>query len=559
MGLSPTHIPLARPGMRLRAAWAIPWLLAVCLSALSTQGSVAQEDNLLVNGGFEDGTAAGWWPPSGGELAVSDVFVHSGSFAGLFVTDGASRNEVRQCLPIAPATDYDFTGYAARREGDPVSRLYLRIQWWDREDCSGVRKPIDSQTVILEEERWYKLAVSGRAPNSARSAHLTIVVEESPATVYLDDFVVSGPAAPIETPTPEPSASPSPTRTVSPHGTPAPTETAHQRTPVPAATPTASPDSLEPADDARSGGALRNGSFEEADSDGWPSSWSKYGGELLRTNAARFEGQFAAALRSETSSTKWIYQTVTVQGGKAYILSGYALKDDPAVAAAYLRLSWYASPDGSGQAIDSADSTEHLTDDSPEFRLLTTGAVVAPAEAASAKARLMLDPASEAPGSAYFDAVTFEETALPEPTLSPTAAPPLDDDGETFAPSRPAAGESTPAPASAPRNVPTPASSRTRPRSSPTAAGNSTPAVLGATLAPYAAATTVAPTSTRAPATVYRERKPGLSMRYGAAAREESGGGGLSALLLALAAGVPALIGAGIGVSYWRWRRARLR
>ena len=549
--------------MRRWIAWAIPWLLAVFLSALSTQGSAAQDDNLLINGGFEDGTA-GWWATTDSELTVDDAFVHSGSYSGMFKTaslvSGAAA-EASLCLSVTPSAEYEFRGFVARGEGEtfPVD---LRVSWHDQSDCMSEGLGGGWRSLTLGEPgNWYELAVSGSSPANARGARLHIAVEKTPATVYLDDFSVTGPAAPIETPTPEPSASPSPspTPTAGPHGTPAPTATAHQRTPVPAATPTASPDSPEPADDARSGGALRNGSFEEADSEGRPSSWSKYGGELLRTSAARFEGQFAAALRSETSSTKWIYQTVTVQGGKAYILSGYALKDDPAVAAAYLRLSWYASPDGSGQAIASADSTEHLTDDSPEFRLLTTGAVVAPAEAASAKARLMLDPAGEAPGSAYFDAVTFEETSLPEPTLSPTAAPLPDDDEETFAPSLPAAGESTPAPASGPRSVPTPAGSRTRPRSSPTAAGSSTPAVLGTTLAPSAAATTVAPTSTRAPATVYRERKSGLSMRYGAAARQESGGGGLSALLLALAAGVPALIGAGIGVSYWRWRRARLR
>jgi hypothetical protein len=535
----------------------------VCLSPLSIQGSSAQEDNLLINGGFEDGAVG--WRVLNGDLTVSDAFVRSGSHAGVFDTT-CVRAEAAYCVPVAASADYQFQGYAARREADLKANLRLRVRWRGEEDCGGDPKlwVIESPMAALdEEEHWYELAVSGRSPNTARSAYVTVEVQESEATVYLDDFAVSGPAAPTETPTPEPSASPSPspTRTAGPHGTPAPTATAHHRTPVPVSTPAVSPiaSSQQMTPVPAPSGALRNGSFEEADSDGWPSSWRKWGGKLFRTSAARFEGQFAAGFRSETSSTKWAYQTVTVQGGKAYILSGYALKDDPAVAAAYLRLSWYASPDGSGQAIDITDSTERLVDDSPEFRLLTTGAVVAPAEAASAKARLMLDPAGEAPGSAYFDVVTFEETALPEPNLSPTAAPPPDDDEETFAPSLPATGESTPAPASGPRSVPTSAGSRTRPRSSPTAAGNSTPAVLGATLAPSAAATTVAPTSTRAPATVYRERKSGLSMRYGAAARQESGGGGLSALLLALAAGVPALIGAGIGVSYYRWRRARLR
>jgi hypothetical protein len=554
--------------MRSWAAWAIPWLLAVCLSALSTQGSSAQEDNLLINGGFEEADSEQrppYWLAHGGELKTDNTLVRSGSYSGKFVADpGSRRGSVKQCVPVAPSSDYEFWGYAAT-EVDASVTVYLNISWHTTDNCSQeIGDPWGGGRTALDKgSQWYELAMSASSLSSARSALVTIVVEVSPATVYLDDFSVTGPAAPAETPTPEPSASPSPspTRTVGPHGTPAPTATAHQRTPVPAATPavssTASSQQMTPV--PAPSGALRNGSFEEADSEGRPSSWSKYGGELLRTSAARFEGQFAAALRSETSSTKWAYQTVTVQGGKAYILSGYSLKDDPAVAAAYLRLSWYASPDGSGQAIDSADSTEHLTDDSLEFRLLTTGAVVAPAEAASAKARLMLDPVDEAPAAVYFDAVTFEETALPEPTLSPTAAPPPDDDEETFTPSLPATGESTPTPASGPRSVPTSADSRTRPRSSPTAAGNSTPAVLGATLAPFAATTTVAPTSTRAPATVYRERKSNLSVRYGATARQESGGGGLSALLLALAAGVPALIGAGIGVSYWRWRRARLR
>lgn len=258
-----------------------------------------------------------------------------------------------------------------------------------------------------------------------------------------------------------------------------------------------------------------------------------------------------------------MYQTVTVQEGRAYVLSAYALKDDLAVASAYLRLSWYASPDGSGQAIHSADSTERLTDDSPKYRFLTTGAVVAPAEAASAKARLMLDPASEAPCAVYFDAVAFEETATPEPTLSPTATPRLVNDEQAPAPPSPTLADSAPAPTSEPRNVPPHAGSATTPRPSPTAAGgagNATPMALGAARMPVATATRpAAGTATRAPAAVYRQRKSDPLVGDGAAAREENVGGGLSPQLLALATAVPALAAAGAGVHYWRWRRARLR
>ena len=51
--------------MRRRMAWAIPWLLAAALPVLLIQGSTAQDDNLLVNGGFEEadtegGLCTGW-------------------------------------------------------------------------------------------------------------------------------------------------------------------------------------------------------------------------------------------------------------------------------------------------------------------------------------------------------------------------------------------------------------------------------------------------------------------------------------------------------------------
>jgi hypothetical protein len=527
--------------------WAMPWLLAAALPVLLAQESTAQDDNLLANGGFESGTEG--WLAIGGELTVDDALVHGGSSAGVFATDSTSRHEAGYCLPVEPSSDYEFQGYGARPQGDAVSILRLVVYWYGRSDCLGQKLwTIQSPIVPLDdEERWYELASGGRSPDAARSAYLTIEVQESGATVYLDDFVASGPPTPTQTPTPEPSASASPTRTAVPDLTPTPTAT-----PVPTE------------------GTLRNGDFEEADSEGRPSYWQKYGGELARTNAVRFEGQFAAALSSQTSSTKWIYQIVTVQGGKAYILSAYALKDDPAVAAAFLRLSWYATTDGSGQAIDSVDSTERLTCDSPEFRFLTTGAVVAPAAAASAKARLMLDPAGEAPGTVYFDAATFEETALPEPepTPSSTATPRSADGAQTRTPPSPTliAPVSTPTPEQ--HAEPTPADNATTPRPSPTGAvdgggTNRATATLGAARTPVASVTaataTAAAAAARAPTFVYRQRKPDPSVADAATADGEGVGGGLSTQLLALAAGVPALAGASVGVYYWRWRRARLR
>jgi hypothetical protein len=540
--------------MRLRVAWVTPWLLAVLLSALLAQESAAQDDNLLANGGFENGTEG--WLAIGGELTVDDALVHGGSSAGVFATDSTSRHEAGYCLPVAPSSDYEFQGYGARPKGDAVFTLRLIVYWYGRSDCLGQKLWIIQSSIVPldDQERWYELALSGRAPDAAGSAYLTIEVQESGASVYLDDFAVNGPPIPTETPTPEPSASASP-----------------KRTPVHNSTPTQTPTPV-PTD-----GTLRNGGFEEADPEGRPSYWQNYGGELARTNAVHLEGQFAAAFSSHTNSTKWAYQLMPVQGGKAYVLSGYALKDDPAVAAAFLRLSWYATTDGSGQAIDSVDSTERLTCDSPEFRFLTTEAVVAPAAAASAKARLMLDPTDEAPGTVYFDAVTFEETAPPEPepTPSSTATPRSADDAQTRTPPPPtltpsvstptlSVPVSTPTPEQRAESTPTGSAVTSQPSPTGAAAGGGAhraTAALGSARTPVASVTaaTATPAAAGAPAFVYRQRKSDQSVVDTATARGEGVGGGLSTQLLALATGVPVLAGAGAGVYYWRWRRARLR
>jgi hypothetical protein len=535
--------------MRLRMAWALPWLLAAALPVLLTQGSAAQEDNLLINGGFEHG-AEGWLAIAG-ELTVDSTFVHSGSSAGAFVADDTfSRHELSSCLSIAPSADYQFAGYVARREADLASKLHMDISWYGRSDCFGeeVHGGADEASVELAAPgTWYALEADAQSPPGSQGVRLRIVIEPSGAAVHLDDFAVYGPPAPIETPTPEPSGSP--TRTPVPDATPVLTAT-----PVPTATPVLAE------------GTLLNGDFEEADSEGRPSYWQKYGGGLARTNTIRFEGRFAAAFTSQTGSTKWAYQVVKVQGGKAYALSGYALKDDPAVAAAFFRVSWYASPDGSRRAIDSADSTTYLTDDLPEFRFLTTGAVVAPAEAVSAKVRVMLDPTGDTAGTLYFDSLTFEETVLPEPepTPSPSATPRPAVDGPASTARPTAAATSLSTATATPRQfvVSTPAETATAPPPSQTAvrvghAATRATAALSATRTPVARATAVvAFGDPHTPALVYRERKPDVSATSPTAT---SAGSGLSVQFVALAAGAPVLAAMGATMYYRRWRRARLR
>lgn len=124
------------------------------------------------------------------------------------------------------------------------------------------------------------------------------------------------------------------------------------------------------------------------------------------TSDPRSEGARAVALRSQTTSTKWVYQTVAVQGGAYYAAAMQAIAG-PEAESVFVRISWYGSADGSGQAISSADSLEADTASGQGFSLLATGPVQAPPGAQSAKVRLMLRPLSESPAVAYFDAVTF--------------------------------------------------------------------------------------------------------------------------------------------------------
>jgi hypothetical protein len=252
------------------------------------------------------------------------------------------------------------------------------------------------------------------APCAARSVAygVRVVGDASAVSVSSLDLTPDPPTAPIPCPTPAPAPTPIPTPPPAPSPTVKPPPAAPVTTPAPEVEPSSFP-------------ALVNGGFEQLRDDGTPYAWRRVGGELLSSDARRAEGRRSAALVSRTDSTKWLYQTVAVQGGSYYHLSALALKDGPAAREALLRISWYASADGSGSQISTADS-EPLTGDHAAFAPLDTGPAQAPAEARSARLRLLLRPASAALATVYFDDVRFQETDAPptaaEATVGPTGS-----------------------------------------------------------------------------------------------------------------------------------------
>ena len=98
-----------------------------------------------------------------------------------------------------------------------------------------------------------------------------------------------------------------------------------------------------------------NPSFEEGQR-----GWAKYGGDFTISNGVRHTGAGSGQLTSATTSTKWVYQTVIIDPTSGYELSGY-LRPQGDVKSAYLRISWYASFDGTGSALATDDSTVKLT------------------------------------------------------------------------------------------------------------------------------------------------------------------------------------------------------
>jgi hypothetical protein len=310
-----------------------------------------------------------------------------------------------------------------------IEFVSLRVSWYADPDGSGSALKHDElpgNPWLVGSEQCLSLTNAAdpvqldHAPCAARSARYGVWVKGNTDAVSVDSSSLHFYADPegtlIACPTTPPSPTPMPTPTPISSPPPSPTPTS-----APAPPPAPPPSEAEAGEassqttEPRVFASLTNGGFEDVREDGTPYGWRKVGGEMSASRAFQAQGERSAALVSRTASTKWIYQTVRVEGETFYRLRSVALKNDSRVQEALLRVSWYESADGSGRQIGTADSPA-LAEDSPEFVMLDTGPLQAPVEARSAKVRLLIRPASAAPAAVYFDAVRFEETEAPTAT-----------------------------------------------------------------------------------------------------------------------------------------------
>ncbi len=382
------------------AAAGCVWI-TICVSSFPIERAAAFE--YVQNGSFEFGTSP-WRTVGDGSFDSVDATtapVGEGSYAARLTLEGSAITLRQSAFADVPPGSYRVSSLV--RVTSASTRMFVRAS------------TISPSTSFRQEfapaapNEWQLIAFDFLVPEFSQVNVEVGAQGSSGDVVYVDDVRFEG-AAPVAPPD-TPSTTPHTTDTALPAtATLRATRTsAATRTPAPTATPPTGHDAIV-------GTELRNGGFEEIDDSGIPAAWQKYGGVLSESTSAVRTGSRAGLLESSTASTKWAYQTVMVEPDSAHAFSAWVNAEDANVAEAYLRISWYATDDGSGTSIGSSDSTEHISPASG-FRLTTTGVVAAPSGAHSAKLRIVLAPASAAPARIFIDDASFEVASIAEAQL----------------------------------------------------------------------------------------------------------------------------------------------
>ena len=354
-----------------------------------------------------------------------------------------------QTVGVLPGHTYIFSGWEYQNNiNEPF--ISLRICWYEGENGTGIEISQNDSTGIFYYPNHYSFISTAicTAPPSAHSAKLKGIVRIAApglfASVYFDDMTFFETTS-SSTPTPTPSPTPTPT-------------------PTPTPKPTCAPNLL-----------LTNSGFEDG-----TTGWSTYRGSFSVVESPVQGGSYAAALNYDTVSTIWVYQTVHIRGGESYTFCGYALKNDPNIESVFLRISWYERSDIFITELSYNDSVAVLTDDQPQYRLLTTNQITSPLNARSARLKAVAVSRSATPATVYFDDFSFVGPA-PEPTPSPTSTP-----------------TPTPTPTQLPTSTPSPTLTIS-PTSSPTADPTHTPIFTFSPTPSPTQITTLTPTPTQMP------------------------------------------------------------
>ena len=428
--------------------------VSVATMAATGLSAPVSADEILSNGGFDSLSGPGQWS-SASETVDMDTF-HSLP-ASWNVPIGSGTRRIHQTKPLPGGAEVDASVYV-RSDVDTTAKLRLEYL-----DSGFAQVGADEISLVLTPGAGFsRLGLEREAPSGTE--WVTFAIEftgGATGTAWVDTASLWVAVAPTPTPTPTAPATPSSTPTLpatpintvaaTPTGIPAtatstltakptitPNITGTPTTPVPTSTtqPSQAPaggssgnvgpfsggplPGYSPAGPGvhpdTSGGLLINGGFETA-AGGEPATWANYGGAMYLTEGSH-GGNYAVSFVSRSNSTKWIHQVVPVTAGEWYEFSAWSIRES-GDGEAFLRLSFYASGDGSGSTFAQSDSTTTTT--AATWTYLTTGPVKAPAGARSVRARLMIRPVG--PYSAAFDDARLVVASPPVPTPTATATP----------------------------------------------------------------------------------------------------------------------------------------
>ncbi|MBI2723816.1 MAG: lamin tail domain-containing protein [Chloroflexi bacterium] len=381
----------------------------LAITAALTHVTGTQGYAYVRNGGFESAMNDDW--RTFGEIDAADVGADvvppdEGSAAAQLTLTGGIGS-LRQTLFDVPPGSYEVAARVRTKSGDSAgANIALNVT---RDNPGAALNLIAPSSVDV-----WQTVVGTFSVSSVATVSLIFTATGSAGDVFFVDavrFDGTAPASATATPTADALAGTSTpamtgtrtatsTRTVTPTRTPTPT-----RTTTPTATSTAALTT-----------SLRNGDFEARDGD-MPAAWRQYGGEFSITADAH-GGAAAGELQSNTDSTKWLYQTVIVDPGATRNFSAWVR----GTGTVWLRVSWYASDDASGEAVGADDSTARLDGGASEYTRLETGAITAPPGARAAKLRMMLAPPKGAPAYLLADDAAWD-VADPQAAPLDSAAP----------------------------------------------------------------------------------------------------------------------------------------
>lgn len=381
-------------------ATAVAALFAATITLQHSTEALAHE--YVPNGGFEQGTD-GWSFLSNGsmfDVEPDGVAALEGAHRGRVIV-GPSNFRLNHSVENVPPGIYTVSISARIESSSALVRVDILTD-------PSIVPTFETVTFGPQPGVWQQHTAALTLPGASWVSLRLFGTGDVGDRIYIDDVHFEGASPATMTPTLTPTHTPTP--------------------PLPTATRTASASAtaaMEPTSTSvpQAGGVysgLQNGGFEDVSANNLPLAWSKYGGTLGITTSPVGSGSHAGTLESQTDSTKWMYQTVRVAHGSQYQFAASVWLEGEA-SAALLRISWYGSADGSGEAIaadDSVGSASTLT----SWTRLETEPLLPPPGAQTAKLRILLQPRSAALASIVVDDAVFGIVSSAVPTPGEVAA-----------------------------------------------------------------------------------------------------------------------------------------